>query len=181
MPQFTLVRSRRKTTAIYILPNGRVEVRAPKSVSSREIDRFVQSKSVWIAKKLAELERRATVPAPLPDPVFTPETLRQTVCGLAERWADALGVSVSYIGLRSMTSRWGSCTPKTRRIRISTALLYAPAACVEYVVVHELAHILQQNHSPGFWKIVADALPDYKARKKQLTALQRQLSAAGIM
>ncbi|MDR1821505.1 MAG: M48 family metallopeptidase [Oscillospiraceae bacterium] len=181
MPHYTIIRSHRKTTAIYILPDGRVEVRAPKSVSAREIDRFVQSKSMWIAKKLAELEQRTACPAPLPDPVFTQETLRQTVCGLAGRWSDVLGVSVTYIGLRRMTSRWGSCTPKTRRIRLSTALLYASEACVEYVVVHELAHILQQNHSPRFWKIVGGALPDYKARKKQLTALQRQLSAAGIM
>ena len=76
-----------------------------------------------------------------------------------------------------MTSRWGSCTAKTRRIRLNAALEYCPRECLEYVVVHELAHLRENNHSPRFWAIVADALPDYKERQKKLKALSWLLNA----
>ena len=67
------------------------------------------------------------------------------------------------ITVRFMTSRWGSCTPSSSSIRISSRLIHFPQACLDYVLLHEYAHLLQANHSKAFWQIVGEHMPDYKA------------------
>ena len=78
-----------------------------------------------------------------------------------------------------MSSRWGSCTAKTRRIRLNAALVYCPPECVEYIVVHELAHPREGNHSTRFWALVAEALPDYREQRDKLKALSWLLNVRG--
>jgi predicted metal-dependent hydrolase len=170
---YTLTRSRRRTVSIRIKPDGNVEVRAPLQLAKSEIDRIVASKSAWIAGKRAEIAlRRPAEPRELPPSLYAPDGFGRAVLGLVKEWEARLGVTVSFIGVRRMSSRWGSCTSKTRRIRFSAALEYCPHECLEYVVVHELAHIREGNHSPRVWAIVADALPDYKARQLKLREFQ---------
>jgi predicted metal-dependent hydrolase len=108
----------------------------------------------------------------LPPSQYAPGEFERTARELANIWEQRLGVTTSFVGIREMSSRWGSCTAKTRRIRLNAALEYCPRECLEYVVVHELAHLRESNHSPRFWAIVADALPDYKVRQSKLRALQ---------
>ncbi len=72
------------------------------------------------------------------------------------------------ISLRAMKTRWGSCTPGKGTIRFNLMLVDKPQECVEYVVVHELAHLVHGNHSKDFWAVVEEILPDWKARKKRL-------------
>jgi len=77
--------------------------------------------------------------------------------------------SVKAIEVTAAKSRWGSCT-STGTIRISSRLLLAPDSVVDYVIVHELAHLFEMNHSTRFWKLVADAMPDYKKYERWLKA-----------
>lgn len=77
----------------------------------------------------------------------------------------ALGVDYPQISIRSMTSRWGSCKPNGRKITLNLELVHRPKECLEYVVVHELAHFIHPNHSRDFWKFVENMMPDYKERK----------------
>lgn len=72
--------------------------------------------------------------------------------------------NVKNIRLKYTTSNWGSCSTKGN-INLSTRLLFAPQAVIDYVIVHELAHFLEHNHSPAFWKIVADVMPDYQKKE----------------
>jgi predicted metal-dependent hydrolase len=108
----------------------------------------------------------------LPPSQYAPDEFERTVREHVRIWESRLGVTTSFVGIRRMTSRWGSCTAKTRRIRLNAALEYCPRECLEYVVVHELAHLRESNHSPRFWAIVADALPDYEVRQSKLRTLQ---------
>lgn len=177
-----LIRSRRKTLALYIKPDGSLEARAPLFLSKSKIEQFIASKSRWIEKKRAQIAARE-VAGPRELPPLQYESMneferiaRETV----DAWAYALKVSVAYVGFRTMATRWGSCTSKTRRIRLNTALAYCPRRCLEYLVVHELAHLIECNHSPRFWAIVADALPDYKARQKLLKQHSWLLKEANI-
>ena len=168
---YTLTRSRRKTLAIHIKPDGTVEIRAPLRLAKSEIERFIMSKAEWIKKKQTQISaRKSNEPRELPQSPYAKGEFEQTARELIKEWEQRLGVTTTFIGFRAMTSRWGSCTAKTRRIRLNTALAYCPQECLEYVIVHELAHLRESNHSPRFWTIVADALPDYKERKKKLKA-----------
>lgn len=74
---------------------------------------------------------------------------------------------INSIVLKNLHSRWGSCSSKSN-VNLSTRLLFAPEEVQDYVIIHELAHLVEMNHSPRFWKLVADAMPDYKAKEKWL-------------
>ena len=169
---YSITRSRRRTLAIHVKPDGSIEVRAPLRLAKSEIERFLFSKADWIRKKQAQItEVNTAMPRALPQPQYAEGEFAQTVRELVKTWGHRLGVETVYVGIRAMTSRWGSCTAKTRRIRLNAALVYCPFECLEYVIVHELAHLRESNHSPRFWAAVADALPDYKERYKKLKAL----------
>ena len=70
--------------------------------------------------------------------------------------------------IRTMTSRWGSCTPSINKITINKNLMYPPFECFEYVVLHELAHLVEANHSKKFYAVIESVMPDWKKRKKIL-------------
>ena len=169
---YTLSRSRRKTFVIHIKSDSSIEVRAPQRLAKSEIERFVASKKEWIEKKQAQIiTRKQTEPRELPPSQYTKGEFEQIIHELVKNWEQRLDVETAFISMRTMTSRWGSCTAKTQRIRLNIALAYCPFDCLEYVVVHELAHLRESNHSHRFWAIVADALPDYKERQKKLRTL----------
>jgi predicted metal-dependent hydrolase len=175
---YALTRSRRKTLTIHVKSDGSVEVRAPLRLAKSEIARFVASKQAWIEKKQAQIAARLpAVPRELPPSQYPSGEFWRVVRELVPSWEKVLGVAVTFVGIRRMSTRWGSCTAKTRRIRLAAALEYCPRECLEYVIVHELAHIRENNHSTRFWAIVAAALPDYKARQAQLKAFAWLLNA----
>ena len=80
----------------------------------------------------------------------------------------ALGVAYPRLSIRTMTSRWGSCKPNGGKITLNLELLHKPKECLEYVVVHELAHFIHPNHSKDFWNFVENIMPDYKKRRDTL-------------
>ncbi|MBR1568461.1 MAG: M48 family metallopeptidase [Lachnospiraceae bacterium] len=79
------------------------------------------------------------------------------------------GVEYPVVKIRSMTSRWGSCTPQKKKITLNSYLIFQPLSSIEYVVVHEFAHFIHLNHSKEFWTLVEEILPDYKERKRRLS------------
>ena len=96
------------------------------------------------------------------------EQLVQAIESLLSFWEPRMGLNVASVSLRHMKTRWGSCTPSVRKIRLNTALASIPEELLEYVLVHEMAHIRQPNHSPLFWSLVGDHLPDWKNSRKRL-------------
>jgi len=90
-------------------------------------------------------------------------------------YARKMGTEPAAIKINSAKTRWGSCSAK-KSVNFSWLLIIADNEAIEYVVVHELAHIIELNHSPRFWAIVESILPDYKTRRKRLKELQTQLS-----
>ena len=169
---YKLVRSSRKTLAVEIKGDGQVIVRAPYRISKREIDRFVTEKADWIAKHLSTIrERQAARPAvkkltsaeiqALADAAMKdfPERVR--------RFAPRVGVTYGRITIRNQKTRWGSCSSKGN-LNFNCLLMLAPPEVRDYVVVHELCHRLEMNHSARFWAEVERVLPDYKARVRWL-------------
>jgi len=121
-------------------------------------------------------------------PNLTSEQIKQTCINAYRRlakirfinavvdYAPKLGVSPTAIKINSAKTRWGSCSSK-KSLNFSWRLVMADNDVIDYVVVHELVHILQMNHSSKFWAIVEGVLPDYKKRQAKLKELQRRLSA----
>jgi predicted metal-dependent hydrolase len=100
---------------------------------------------------------------------------RRDLTEKAQDFAQKTGVEPSNIKINGAKTRWGSCSAK-KSLNFSWRLMMADNDVVDYVVVHELAHIKEMNHSPRFWAVVAGVLPDYKQRQAKLKELQKRLS-----
>lgn len=92
---------------------------------------------------------------------------RVLITARAEHWSDALGIPYGRIAIRSQRTRWGSCSAKGN-LNFNWRLAAAPAAVLDYVVIHELCHLRELNHSRDFWEHVRAACPDYKSRRRWL-------------
>jgi predicted metal-dependent hydrolase len=121
-------------------------------------------------------------------PGFTPEQVKAAVVQIyrrltkqliterVEHYAKLMNASPIAVRINGAKTRWGSCSAK-KSLNFSWRLVMADDAVIDYVVVHELAHITEMNHSTRFWAVVAGVLPDYKERQKRLKALQKRLNA----
>lgn len=87
---------------------------------------------------------------------------------LVDAWAERMGLEVPALGLKRMRSRWGTCNPSARRVWLNTELIKRPPRCYEYVVVHELAHVVVPNHGPEFWALVGRHLPGWRTARAEL-------------
>lgn len=87
---------------------------------------------------------------------------------------EAMGETPTKIRISGADTRWGSCS-SNRTISFSWKLIQCPVETVDYVIVHELSHLKEMNHSPAFWHLVAEILPDYQKRKRQLNEFSHQL------
>lgn len=139
----------------------------PRAEQQRHID-------VLTARLTPRLERarqmadRTTGELP---PGLTPSPVKDDAA--LEDWAREInrrfyGFQMGKVRFRKQESRWGSCSGKTRNIQISERLRGGPHELLEYVLIHEISHLGEMNHSPRFWAVVARACPDYKERRAQL-------------
>jgi predicted metal-dependent hydrolase len=164
--EYTLIRSRRKTLSIEITPRGELLVRAPSRMSRREIRHFLESRRDWITAHLAKLE-------PAPEPLSAAELqllsarAKETIPPKAAAFAAQLGVTFGRITIRAQKTRWGSCSVQGN-LNFNCLLMLAPEAVLDYVIIHELCHRKQMNHSAQFWAEVERILPDYTEQRRWL-------------
>ena len=144
-------------------------VRAPLRASAASIERFVQEHAEWIQK--AQARQRARLAAhPEPDEAGQAVLMRRAREELPPKvayYAQRMGLQPTGMTITSARTRFGSCSPKNR-LCFSWRLMDYPEAAIDYVVVHELAHIVHKNHGPQFWALVERYMPDYRARRALL-------------
>ena len=99
------------------------------------------------------------------------EQVKQTLPGLIAKWEPLMGVKVKRFYVRHMKTRWGSCTPARQSIRLNTDLCKKPPECLEYVVVHEMVHLLEPSHNQRFKALMDQFLPNWKVSQQRLNAL----------
>lgn len=87
---------------------------------------------------------------------------------LSNKYLKALNLSINTVELRSMKSRWGTCIPSKKKILFNSNLIHCPQKSVEYVVLHEIAHLVHPNHSKKFYDLIESQMPDWKERKDLL-------------
>lgn len=171
MTDYELIRSSRRTLGLEITADLRVVVRAPRLCSRREIERFVISHETWIARHLEIQRTRAAAAA-------ARQVSPEEEARLRARAAEVIPARVAYYGkLMGLTpagvritgarKRFGSCSGKNS-LCFSWRLMQYPPEAIDYVVVHELAHIRHHDHSAAFHALVAQYLPDHRERRALL-------------
>ena len=167
--EYTLVRSGRKTLAIEVTREARIVVRAPLRCPQPRIDAFVESRRAWIEADLTRQKERLASHPPLTDAEV--EALRQKakayLPGRVAYWAARMGLAPAAVKITAARTRFGSCSSQNT-LCFSLYLMQYPPEAIEAVVVHELCHMRQRNHSPAFYAEVARWLPDYREREKLL-------------
>ena len=178
-----LIRSDRRSLGLEIrkIPEGGAEllIRAPRRMKIAYIEWFINEKERWITEKYLA----ALVEKPRPQMMKIPEYVTEQWLRTegAERfqqrtafWAARMKVTYGRITIRDQRTRWGSCSSRGN-LNFNWKLVLMPPELLDYVVVHELAHRKEMNHSPRFWAIVERELPDYCNRREKLKILGRQL------
>lgn len=170
IPNVTVIPSRRKTISIAIERDLRVVVRMPLQMTKAEIQRFLEEKQPWIQRHLEQMRQRCQSMEPsLTEAELKALTERAKVV-LGQRaayFAPLVGVTYGRVTIRHQVSRWGSCSSKGN-LNFNCLLMLCPPAVADYVVVHELCHRLEMNHSPRFWGAVARVMPDYAVHRRWL-------------
>lgn len=169
-----LVRSSRKTLAVQIRADGTVIARAPLRMPKDRILCFLSEKASWIRMQQGRMQEREKMRQQARihlDAAQEKELRERAKSVLAQRtayFARQVGVTYGRITVRDQKTRWGSCS-QTGNLNFNFRLILAPLEVLDYVVVHELCHRRQMNHSAQFWQEVAQVLPDYRKRKAWLT------------
>jgi predicted metal-dependent hydrolase len=169
--EYTVIRSKRRTLALEITPELTVRVRAPLRASDRTIRQLIDSHIGWIEKTLERQRKRGAARPRLSEEEIG--TLRRTAADLipprVAHYAAVMGLHPTGVKITGAEKRYGSCSGKNS-LCFSYRLLLCPDAAIDYVVVHELAHIRHKNHGREFYALIASVLPDYKQRRKLLKA-----------
>lgn len=153
--------------------DGSVAASAPYRASEKSIRAFLNERAGWIAshqvRRIERESRRVDVDALTPaDARAARGRLAAQLSDLVPVWEKRIGVKCTSWQIRKMTSRWGSCTVESGRIRFAFQLAFEPPECVELIVVHELCHLRERGHGPRFHALMDRYLPDWRERNKRL-------------
>ena len=167
--EYRLIRSKRKTLSIEINRQAELVVRAPMRMPQARIEAFLREKAQWIAAHQQKMQLRMEQH---PEPDAQAEQLlrlkaKELLPSRVAQYAQQMGLQPTGITITGARTRFGSCSPKNR-LSFSFRLMDYPMEAIEYVVVHELAHILHKNHSAAFYAEIEKIPPDWRTRNQLL-------------
>jgi predicted metal-dependent hydrolase len=163
--QTYFVRHRRaRRYVLRVDTDGRVRVTIPRGGSRREAEAFVQRNIDWVVRQRA---RTSTELRPVEDEKASRHKARRELPGRLLELAARHGLAVSRVSVRNQRSRWGSCG-RDGHICLNWRLVLMPESVRDYVLVHELMHLRRMDHSPAYWRLVAEACPDYRSARDWL-------------
>lgn len=164
---YRIIRSRRRSLAIQVERNGELIARAPLRLPVNAIEDFMRTKSGWIEKKLLETAEGNRRAAKHSEPEELIRKGKEMLPGKVRYYSELMGLKPTGIKITSAKKRFGSCSYKNS-LCFSLWLMDYPEEAIDYVIVHELAHIRHKNHSAEFYRLIEKYLPDYKDREKIL-------------
>ena len=159
-----IIRSNRKTIAIEVTRDGEVVVRAPWLVPKKRLEQFVIEKNGWIQKTLKRVSQK---PRTDYDEQQLKALAEKIIPKRVEYFADIIGVDYKNITIRRQKTRWGSCSAKGN-LNFNCMLVTLPPELLDYVIVHELAHIRHHDHSREFYALIERYMPDHRDRRRLL-------------
>jgi len=172
---YRVVRSKRKSYGIIVDENAQVQIRIPLRGSLVTARKLAEEKKDWIFAKIKLQQQRRRMREEQEkenESKYTPEqreglerryrqAAKEYIPKRTAYYAKIIGVTYERIRIAGPKTRWGSCSSKGT-LSFNWKLMLAPPKVLDYVVVHELCHIKEMNHSPRFWKLVEEIMPDYK-------------------
>ena len=176
--EYELIRSSRRTLAVQIR-EGRVIVRAPRRATEREIESLLRRSESWIEKHLADYERQrsaAECAGRLTEAELRAlaEEAKRVIPERAAYYAPLVGVDYGRITVRAQRTRWGSCSSRGN-LNFNCLLMLAPPEVLDSVVVHELCHRKEMNHSGRFYAELLRVCPDCAASRRWLREHGKEL------
>ena len=171
--QIEIQRCNRKSIVITVNSKAQVIIKAPYRITDEEIREVLQKRAKWIKDHVDKVNKERESADSL-EP-FTNEELSRLgdkaveyIPKRVEFFASKVGVNYGRITIRNQKTRWGSCSGKGN-LNFNCLLMLTPPEVIDYVIVHELCHRKEMNHSYRFWSEVERVLPDYKIRRKWLS------------
>lgn len=168
---YTLRRKRyAKYVRLTIEHDGTLSVTAPATYPMFLIKRFLNSRAIWIKTNLQKKKDSPTLLGIKHSQVEIKDYKKQARALVEDRLSyfnQFYGFEIKRISVRNQKSRWGSCSSKGN-LNFNYRLALLPPALADYIVVHELCHLREMNHSRAFWDLVGRAIPDYKNKEKML-------------
>lgn len=161
---------RSKNIKIAIHPDGRVAVSTPPRVAIRTIEQFLMSKASWLLTHLDRVQAAPRAQTPKHTRAEIARYRLQSIEIAQSRIAKFnahYGFSFHRVTIRNQRTRWGSCS-KTGNLNFNYRIALLPSHLVDYIVVHELCHLRAFNHSPQFWMLVAQQIPEFRECRRQL-------------
>ena len=168
MVGYELKRSRRaKYMRLTVRPGGTVVLTAPVGLSMNAIERFVASRSSWLANAIERMRQLKELPSGKKEYYSHREAARTMVHERLRYWNAVYKFSYQRVAIKNTKSLWGSCSLRGN-LNFSYKILFLPRELQDYIIVHELCHLVERNHAAGFWKLVALVLPNHKALRREL-------------
>lgn len=162
--------SRGGNLRLAIHPDGRLVVSAPAFLGKERIEKFLREKTTWIRENLEKVKAEKSRFGPggqRKEYLLLKNQARRVAREKAQKYARLGGFVFNRISIRNQRTRWGSCSQKGN-LNFNYKIALLPEELAEYIVVHELCHLKEFNHSPAFWRLVGELLPDYKNRRRRI-------------
>lgn len=159
-----------KNIRILVYADGRVLVTKPIKTSNKTAISFLQDKSAWIAACLKKFQERSRPNTLLGSRSHFLTHRQQAAIFIRERldfFSRFYGLAPGRISIRNQNTRWGSCS-RAGNLNFNYRLIFLEPAAADYVIVHELCHLKEFNHSPAFWRLVAGTVPNYRYWRRRL-------------
>lgn len=179
MKTIKIVKSNRKTFSLEVKRDGSVILRAPTFASNRQIEEFYNKNKAWLEKHIIENEKITEESRSYP--AFTEDEIKalkarakQYIPKRVEYWAEIIGVKYNSVSIRAQKTRWGSCSSKGN-LNFNCLLMLTDTEAIDYVVIHELCHIKELNHSKRFWSLVETYMPNYKEVQKRIKSMESEI------
>ena len=157
-----------KHLRLALYPDKSIIVTKPFFCTQKTVEKFINSKRTWIEKKFIYFDS-------LPKKkVFSrehylkhKEIAREIIQKNLDKYSRELGLNYKRISIRDQKTRWGSCS-KQGNLNFNYKLIFLPQYLQDYIIIHELCHLKELNHSKKFWSLVAEFCPNYKKYRKEL-------------
>jgi len=175
MREYRLLRSNRKSLSVEVNKRLEVVVRAPYLLPKFMIESFVKSKEAWIENAILKMQNKLeNAPVDLTEAEINSlkQKAKEILMPKVEYYSNLMGLTPTSVKITSAKTRFGSCSGKNS-ICFSYRLMLYPEKAIDYVVVHELAHIKHKNHSKKFYSLIEKYMPDYKERQVLLKMPQK--------
>ncbi len=171
-----IIYSKRKTLSLQITKDAELIVRAPNRANLNLIHDFIQKKQIWIQNTIKRVLERKRNTAPnlgvaKSEEVEVKKKARVLLKSRLDHWSEVMDLNYTKFRLSSANTRWGSCSGKNV-ISLNWRLALVPLELLDYVAIHELAHVKEKNHSKSFWDLVGKFDLDFKNHKNQLKGYQ---------